>query len=64
MGKYVGWTAKLVKEAFESDVAAAYFNQEAILRLLDGHKAGENHMLPIWSIYSFLLWYDEFFVKR
>ena len=54
----------MVKEAFESDVAAAYFNQEAILRLLDGHKAGENHMQPIWSIYSFLLWYDEFFVKR
>ena len=55
---------EMVKKAFESDVAAAYFNQEAILKLLDGHKAGENHMQPIWSIYSFLLWYDEFFVKR
>ena len=55
---------EMVKKAFESDVAAAYFNQEAILKLLDGHKAGENHMQPIWSIYSFLLWYDEFFVQR
>ena len=24
-----------------------------LLRLLDGHKAGENHMQPVWSIYSF-----------
>ena len=55
---------ELVKKAFESDVAAEYFNQEAIMKLLDGHKAGENHMQPIWSIYSFLLWYDEFFVQR
>lgn len=53
-----------VRKAFQGDVAARYFNQEAILKLLDGHKGGENHMQPIWSIYSFLLWYDEFFVRR
>ena len=52
------------EKSLPSDVAARYFNQEAILKLLDGHKGGENHMQPIWSIYSFLLWYDEFFVRR
>ena len=55
---------RMVREAFESETAARFFNQKEILRLLDGHKAGENHMQPVWSIYSFLLWYDEFFVKR
>ena len=54
----------MVKEKFENSPAACYFNQEAILKLLEQHKAGQNHMQPIWSVYSFLLWYDEFFVKR
>ena len=50
----------MVKEKFENSPAACYFNQEAILKLLEQHKAGQNHMQPIWSVYSFLLWYDEF----
>ena len=54
----------MVKEKFENSPAACYFNQEAILKLLEQHKAGQNHMQPSWSVYSFLLWYDEFFVKR
>ena len=36
-----------------------------ITRLLDDHKAGKAHnMKKIWSVYCFIVWYEEFFVKR
>ena len=54
---------RMVRDAFENAPGAVYFNQKAILDLLDRHKAGENHMQPIWSVYSFLLWYNEFFAS-
>ncbi len=54
-----------VRAAFESDAAAELFNTKAILQLLDDHKNGTaKNMKKIWSIYAFLTWYDEFFVKR
>lgn len=55
----------LVKEKFESDEAAMFFNKDYIIKLLDEHKAGTAHnMKKIWSVYSFLLWYDKFFVEN
>lgn len=54
-----------VKKAFEGEIAGRYFHRDAILRLLEEHKAGKNgNMKKIWTIYTFLLWYEEFFVKR
>ncbi|MBQ7542057.1 MAG: asparagine synthase (glutamine-hydrolyzing) [Clostridia bacterium] len=55
----------MVREKFESEAAASIFNTKEILRLLDDHKNGTaKNMKKIWSIYSFLVWYDEFFIKR
>ena len=55
----------MVREKFESEAAASIFNTKEILRLLDEHKNGSSkNMKKIWSIYAFLVWYDEFFVKR
>lgn len=55
----------MVKAAFKSDAAARFFNQDYILHLLEEHKSGKNgNMKKIWSIYCFLLWYNEFFVRR
>lgn len=57
--KYYG----MVKDAFTGEIAAKFFNQEAILSLLEDHKAGRAHnMKKIWSVYSFILWYEQFFV--
>lgn len=57
--------ASRVREAFASDEAARFFQRDAINELLDDHLSGKRHnMKKIWSIYSFLLWYDEYFVKR
>ncbi len=53
----------MVLEKFEGDVAGRFFNREAILKLLNDHKSGTAlNMKKIWTIYSFILWYEEFFV--
>ncbi len=34
------------------------------MRLLDDHKAGKaKNMTKIWSFYSFILWYELYFVN-
>ncbi|MCC8120560.1 MAG: asparagine synthase C-terminal domain-containing protein, partial [Oscillospiraceae bacterium] len=54
-----------VHDAFQGEAAQRFFQVDAITRLLEDHKAGRaKNMKKIWSIYCFLLWYEEFFVKR
>lgn len=54
-----------VKKAFESEIASRYFHADELMKILEEHKSGKNgNMKKIWSIYTFLLWYDEFFIKR
>lgn len=54
-----------VKNTFASDTAAEFFNQKAILKLLEDHKAGTAHnMKKIWSVYCFLLWYEKYFIEN
>ena len=51
-----------IRTAFESDDAGRFFRTDAILELLERHKAGHNGgMKRIWTIYCFLVWYDRFF---
>lgn len=51
-----------VKEAFQSPAAKKYFHTEPIMRLLDDHKNGvKDNSRKIWTIYSFLVWYQVFF---
>ncbi|HJA25639.1 MAG TPA: asparagine synthase (glutamine-hydrolyzing) [Candidatus Fournierella merdigallinarum] len=55
----------MVREKFEGPVAEKFFNVPRLLELLDEHKAGKNGgMTKIWSFYSFILWYELFFVQR
>ena len=52
---------QMVKEAFESDTAALFFKKDAILKLLEDHRAGvARNMTKIWTVYSLILWYNEF----
>ena len=52
-----------VKAAFSGEIAEKFFNTEAILQLLQDHKQGKSHnMKKIWTIYTFILWYEQFFV--
>lgn len=51
-----------VKAAFTGEVAHEFFVPEELMRLLDEHKAGSvSHMQKIWSFYTFIVWYEEFF---
>ena len=52
-----------VKKAFLSDISEKFFNTDELMKLLDEHKSGKNgNMQKIWSFYSFILWYEQFFV--
>lgn len=54
-----------VKDTFNKDYAKEFFNTEYALLLLEDHRNGKSaNMKKVWSIYSFLLWYEEFFIKR
>ncbi|MBR0466941.1 MAG: asparagine synthase (glutamine-hydrolyzing) [Clostridia bacterium] len=51
-----------VKEAFLSDAAEKYFNTDRLVKMLDRHKAGKEDLSrKIWTVYTFLVWYNEFF---
>jgi len=53
---------RIVKTAFESAAAAEFFNQNKLIALLDAHKAGKaDNGRKIWVIYTFLVWYGEYF---
>lgn len=53
-----------VRAMFASEAAARFFDREAILSLLERHRAGEHLMKKVWTVYCFLLWHEEFFVRR
>ena len=41
------------------------FNNDYLIKILDEHKNREkDNYRKIWAVYSFLKWYDEYFVKR
>ena len=53
---------KKVKDAFNNDVSKKYFNNKLINKMLDEHKVGKkDNYRKIWTIYSFLTWYQIYF---
>ncbi len=53
-----------VKEVFTSDYAAKYFNTDRLVALLDRHRSGkEDVSRKIWTVYTFLVWYKEYFIN-
>ncbi|MDR3136226.1 MAG: asparagine synthase (glutamine-hydrolyzing) [Coriobacteriales bacterium] len=54
-----------VSAVFNSDYAAEFFDQEALLILLDDHVTGRaNNARKVWTIFIFLLWYKRFFLDE
>ena len=52
-----------IYKLFES--SHEFFNVNRIIKLLEDHKNGKrDNSRKIWTIYSFLIWYQEYFVKR
>ena len=51
-----------VRREFESANAQAFFHTEKLIRLLDRHRAGKaDNSRRIWTVYTFLVWYRQFF---
>ncbi|MBE6542695.1 MAG: asparagine synthase (glutamine-hydrolyzing) [Ruminococcaceae bacterium] len=51
----------IVKEYFASDVSAEYFDQTALMKLLDDHKNGSaNNQRKMWTAFTFLTWHKQF----
>ena len=58
-----GYTA--VKTLFAADFAAEFFDQAAILQMLDDHRKNQvNLQRKIWTIFTFLTWYKVFFIDQ
>lgn len=57
------WYEK-VKEQFTKEWVSEFFDVKEIVHLLDEHKAGRwSNQRKIYTIYSFLIWYEVFFIN-
>ena len=51
-----------IKAKFNSKVADKYFNIKKINKLLEDHKNGKKDCYKkVWSIYTFIVWYNQYF---
>ncbi len=54
-----------VKAKFNSDIAEKFFNVDAINAIFDDYIGGNSdNWRKVWTIYTFLVWYEQYFVKR
>lgn len=54
-----------VREKFRSSYAAEFFNFDEINAIYDEYIGGNSdNWRKIWTIYTFLVWYEEYFIKR
>ena len=52
---------KRIEDAFTSDVAKKFFDTDALLDVLQEHINGKSSMQKIFTIYTFILWYQVYF---
>lgn len=54
---------KEIEDTFNMDIANEIFKKENIMKLLSDHKNGvRDNYRKIWAVYSFLKWYQVFFL--
>ena len=52
----------IVKEEFLGENAQKFFHTEKLVKLLDDHKNGKaDNSRRVWTVYTFLIWYKQFF---
>lgn len=52
----------IVKDKFTSPQSAQFFHTDRLVQLLDDHRAGKyDYSRKIWTVFSFLVWYDVYF---
>lgn len=54
-----------VQAKFHSEMAEKFFNVDAINAIFEDYIGGNSdNWRKVWTIYTFLVWYEEYFVKR
>ena len=54
-----------VQAKFHSEMAEKFFNMDAINAIFEDYIGGNSdNWRKVWTIYTFLVWYEEYFVKR
>ena len=54
-----------VREKFHSDYAEKFFHMDEINAIFDEYVGGNSdNWRKVWTIYTFLVWYEEYFIKR
>lgn len=54
-----------VRRLLQSDIAEKFFNVNEIQAIFDEYIGGNSdNWRKVWTIYTFLVWYEEYFVKR
>ncbi len=54
-----------IKRVFSLEIADELFQKDHIMKLLDDHKKGiRDNYRKVWAIYSFLKWYEVFFLEE
>ena len=54
-----------VRRLFNSEIAEKFFNVDEINAIFDDYVGGNSdNWRKVWTIYTFLVWYEEYFVKR
>ncbi len=55
----------IVKQKFTADYVKEFFVTENIVKLLDDHyQSKANNARKIWTVFTFLTWYERFFVNQ
>ena len=54
-----------VRRLFQSEIAEKFFNVDEIHAIFDDYVGGNSdNWRKVWTIYTFLVWYEEYFVDR
>lgn len=57
--------SEIITEMLTGELAAQFFDVEQLKALIEENLSGRRAQhRKIWTVYMFLLWYEEFFVKR
>lgn len=55
----------IVKKAFTGKIAGKYFDTDLLVNLLDDHRAGKyDYSRKIWTVFTFIIWYNVYFVEQ
>ncbi len=53
-----------VRRLLNSDIAAKFFNMDELRSIYEEYTGGNSDLWrKIWTVYTFLVWYEEYFVK-